>query len=45
MVVVLECTKPQEGECKSTFVPGTDQWYVVWMMAGAEGYSELTTVE
>jgi hypothetical protein len=25
-----------------TFVPGTDRWYVVWMMAEVEGYSELS---
>ena len=24
-----------------TFVPGTDRWYVLWMMTGVEGYSEL----
>lgn len=25
-----------------TFVPDTDRWYVVWMMAEVEGYSELS---
>jgi hypothetical protein len=30
------------GASFRTLVPGTDHWYVVWMMAGAEGYSELT---
>jgi hypothetical protein len=30
------------GASFRTFVPGTDHWYVVWMMAGVEGYSELT---
>lgn len=30
------------GASFRTFVPGADHWYVVWMMAGAEGYSELT---
>ena len=31
-----------EGGSHILGVPGTDHWYVVWMMAGAEGYSELT---
>jgi hypothetical protein len=30
------------GASFRTLIPGTDHWYVVWMMAGAEGYSELT---
>jgi hypothetical protein len=25
-----------------TWVPGTDHWYVVWMMAEVDGYAELT---
>jgi hypothetical protein len=29
------------GASFRTLVVGTDHWYVVWMMAGAEGYTEL----
>jgi len=30
------------GSAFRTFVPETGHWYVIWMMAGVEGYSELT---
>ena len=29
------------GASFRTYVPDTDAWYVVWMMANVEGYSEL----
>jgi hypothetical protein len=29
------------GASFRTYVPATDGWYVVWMMANVEGYSEL----
>jgi len=29
------------GASFRTYVPDTDGWYVVWMMANVEGYSEL----
>jgi hypothetical protein len=29
------------GASFRTYVPESDRWYVIWMMANAEGYSEL----
>lgn len=29
------------GASFRTYIPETDRWYVVWMMANVEGYSEL----